>query len=101
MELVGMVQMSFSICKAEDAATEKLAAGAGRAEPNQHPKLPEPERPESSFFPLFHPFLLLKHVIWKNLWQYIIGLLCILIILFALYIGFQCAIKKAFGSTSC
>eukprot|EP01065_Artemidia_motanka_P035279 TRINITY_DN43190_c0_g1_i1.p1 TRINITY_DN43190_c0_g1~~TRINITY_DN43190_c0_g1_i1.p1 ORF type:complete len:1995 (+),score=668.52 TRINITY_DN43190_c0_g1_i1:104-6088(+) len=99
--LVGLVQLSFSLCKSEQADTKENAAGAGRAEPNQNPKLPEPERPDSSFSPLLSPFKSLYYILWKNLWKYALCIFCLAVVLFALFLTFQCAIKKALGSDNC
>lgn len=99
--LVGLVQLSFSLCAVEQKDSKAAAAGAGRAEPNQHPKLAEPERPDSSFSPLLNPCRSLYYIIWKNLGRYIICVFFIALGLFALYVAFGCAIKKMLGSVDC
>eukprot|EP01062_Namystynia_karyoxenos_P081511 TRINITY_DN8982_c0_g1_i1.p1 TRINITY_DN8982_c0_g1~~TRINITY_DN8982_c0_g1_i1.p1 ORF type:complete len:2189 (+),score=695.87 TRINITY_DN8982_c0_g1_i1:814-6567(+) len=97
-ELVGLVQLSFMLCLAAEKDDPAQAAGKGRAEPNQNPKLPDPLRPETSFSPLTSPIKAFKHILWKNGKKYIAILVCILLTGFTLYLLWESMIHKLVGA---
>jgi hypothetical protein len=72
---IGDVQLSFQLVRMDAmAADEKLAAGKGRSDPQA---MPEPDRPDSSFFWLSSPWKAAVHIFWKNYKYWIITIICI------------------------
>ncbi|XP_072773651.1 fer-1-like protein 5 [Taeniopygia guttata] len=57
--LSGKLELSLELLPAREA--EERPVGKGREEPNQHPTLPEPRRPKSSFLWLRSPLSLVRH----------------------------------------
>nr|XP_041576455.1 fer-1-like protein 5 [Taeniopygia guttata] len=57
--LSGKLELSLELLTAREA--EERPVGKGREEPNQHPPLPEPRRPKSSFLWLRSPLSLVRH----------------------------------------
>jgi hypothetical protein len=85
---VGDVQLSFQLCQIAALQSDtKLAAGKGRSEPQS---LPEPDRPDSSFFWLSSPWRAAVHIFWKNYKWYILTIACIILSAIIVYL---------FGST--
>jgi len=81
---VGDVQLSFQLCQiAAMQRDSKLAAGKGRSEPQS---LPEPDRPDSSFFWLSSPWRAAVHIFWKNYKWYILTILCLIVSAILLYL---------------
>ncbi|CUF53784.1 Hypothetical protein, putative [Bodo saltans] len=81
---VGDVQVSFQLVRLEAMAKDdKLAAGRGRAEPQA---LPDPNRPDTSYFWLTSPFKAATHILWKRFKWYIIGLLVFLLLAAFIYV---------------
>ncbi|CAF1425575.1 unnamed protein product [Adineta ricciae] len=81
-ELTGKVELELEILTEEEAA--KRPAGRGREEPNENPKLEEPQRPETSFLWFQSPFRTFKNIIWRKFKWHIIGaifLVCFIIFL--------------------
>ncbi|WP_411025790.1 hypothetical protein, partial [Salmonella sp. s55004] len=68
----------------EEEATER-PTGIARDEPNQHPALDPPIRPETTFQWFTSPWKSLRYIIWFNFKYYIIyGLLFLLLIMFVI-----------------
>ncbi|XP_059157039.1 myoferlin-like isoform X3 [Physella acuta] len=84
--LSGKVEMELELLTAAQA--EERPAGLGRDEPNAHPKLDMPKRPDTSFLWFTSPWKTFKHIIWRNYGCYLIWMLVIflIILLFALFI---------------
>jgi len=59
----GRVEISVDLYDEDEA--RKYPVGLGRKDPNQHPHLPPPDRPETSFNPL-NPFSWISKVFWKQ-----------------------------------
>ncbi|KAH9524694.1 hypothetical protein Btru_027538 [Bulinus truncatus] len=85
-QLTGKVEMELELITAAQA--EERPAGPGRDEPNMHPKLDPPKRPETSFLWFTSPWKTFKHIIWKNYGCLIITVLVVflLLLLLALFI---------------
>ncbi|MPC33776.1 Myoferlin [Portunus trituberculatus] len=79
VEIAGKIEMELEVVTEEDSKARP--AGLGRDEPNMNPKLPEPNRPATSFLWLSSPWKSFRHIIWKNYKWYCITLV-ILVILF-------------------
>lgn len=62
-QLAGEVEVTFELLSREEA--NRFKNGFGRSEPNDHPQLPPPKRPETSFNPLSIDKYITK-VFWKN-----------------------------------
>eukprot|EP00759_Apiculatamorpha_spiralis_P001933 PhF_6_TR10625/c0_g1_i1/m.17209 len=84
-KLAGEVQLSFQLVPLNDAEKPDLEAGKGRSEPNKNPFLPPPQRPETSFFWMTSPLKTMYHIIWKHYKYWIIGAVCLALILLLLY----------------
>jgi hypothetical protein len=82
---VGEVQLSFQLVPLADVEKPDFLAGKGRSEPNANPMLPPPERPASSFFFLTSPLKTMYYVIWKNYKKWIIGIVCVALLVLLLY----------------
>ena len=80
----GKVEVQIEILTEEEARMKP--AGKGRDEPNQHPKLDKPNRPETSFFWLTSPLKSFKYIIWKYYKCHIIGAVAIILLVIALAI---------------
>jgi len=81
MELTGKVEMELELVTLDEA--EAKPAGNGRDEPNDHPHLEAPNRPETSFLWFTSPWKTLKHIIWKNYkWYFIGGIILLLLVVF-------------------
>ncbi|XP_066944947.1 myoferlin-like isoform X4 [Macrobrachium rosenbergii] len=76
-EIAGKVEMEMEVLTEEEA--KERPAGQGRDEPNLNPKLPDPERPATSFLWISSPWKSFRHIIWKNYKWY-----CITFIIFFL-----------------
>jgi len=80
-ELTGKVEMELEILTEQEAA--ERPAGKAREEPNSHPTLEPPNRPETSFNWFTNPWKVFKILIWRRYkWHIIIGLILILILIF-------------------
>ncbi|XP_067657682.1 myoferlin-like isoform X1 [Haliotis asinina] len=77
--LTGKIEMELELLTAEEAAEKE--SGLGQEEPNMHPHLDPPKRPETSFMWFTSPFKTLKYIIWRNYKWYIISALIILILI--------------------
>merc|ERR1719422_2587233 len=62
--LTGKVEMELELITANEA--EEKPAGRGRDEPNQYPKLEEPNRPDTSFLWFTSPWKTFKHILWRR-----------------------------------
>ena len=82
--LQGKVEVQIEILTEEEAKMKP--AGKGRDEPNQHPKLDKPSRPETSFFWLTSPLKSFKYIIWKYYKCHIIGVGAIILLVIALVV---------------
>ena len=81
---VGDVQVSFQLVRKKAIEANKaLEVGTGRSAPHA---LPEPSRPDSSFFWLSSPWKSAVHILWKNYKWYILTLLCIAVSALLLYV---------------
>ncbi|XP_055863087.1 myoferlin-like isoform X4 [Biomphalaria glabrata] len=85
-QLTGKVEMELELLT--EAQAEERPAGLGRDEPNMHPQLDPPKRPETSFLWFTSPWKTFKYVIWKNYGCLLITILVIflLLLLVALFI---------------
>lgn len=95
---VGDVQLSFQLVRLDALEKdEKLAAGKGRAEPQA---LPDPNRPDTSYFWLTSPFKAATHILWTRYKWYILGLLLLLLLGLFIYLflseGIQVRAQKFF-----
>nr|XP_054765598.1 myoferlin-like [Lytechinus pictus] len=80
-KLAGKVEMELEIL--DESEINERPTAQGRDEPNQHPHLDEPNRPETSFLWFTSPWKSLRFVIWNNFkWRILIGLLIVLLIIF-------------------
>ena len=74
---IGDVQLSFELVRLDALEkNEKLIVGKGRSDPQA---MPEPDRPDTSFFWLSSPWKSAVHIFWKNYKWWIITILCILL----------------------
>ncbi|XP_071507429.1 myoferlin-like [Diadema antillarum] len=79
--LAGKVEMELEIL--DEGEIEERPTAPGRDEPNQHPHLDPPNRPETSFLWFTSPWKSIRFIIWYNYkWYIIIGILVILLIIF-------------------
>ena len=64
------------IAKTADAIekNDKLVVGKGRSDPQA---MPEPDRPDTSFFWLSSPWKSAVHIFWKNYKYWIVTIFCI------------------------
>ncbi|KAK7086142.1 hypothetical protein SK128_016539 [Halocaridina rubra] len=81
-EIAGKIEMELEVLTEEEA--KERPAGQGRDEPNLNPKLPEPNRPATSFLWITSPWKSFRHVIWRNYKWYCITL--VVIVLFLLFL---------------
>ncbi|XP_031416619.1 myoferlin isoform X1 [Clupea harengus] len=82
-ELGGKVELSLEIVAEKEA--DERPAGKGRDEPNMHPKLDLPKRPETSFFWFTNPCKTLKFIVWRRFKWLFIGLILLFLVL--LFLG--------------
>ncbi|XP_028415074.1 myoferlin-like [Dendronephthya gigantea] len=78
-KLTGKVELTIELLESDEA--EAKPAGKGQDEPNQHPTLKKPKRPETSFLWLSNPWKSFRFVIWRNYKWYIIGFIVLALIL--------------------
>jgi len=76
--LTGKVEMTLEILTEEESVAKP--AGKAREDPNQNPKLDEPNRPATSFLWFTSPWKSLKYILWRRYKWYIIGFLVLLIL---------------------
>jgi dysferlin len=69
-----------------DGEAGALPVGKGRAEPNLHPKLEEPNRPDDSFLWILSPWKAMRYILWKNYKDKIMILLGIIIFCLFCYV---------------
>ncbi|CAF0920234.1 unnamed protein product [Rotaria sordida] len=81
-KLTGKIELELEILT-ENEAIER-PAGRGRKQPNEHPKLELPQRPETSFLWFTSPYRAFKNIIWKKSKCYI--LLIFLLICFIIFL---------------
>ncbi|KAK2145131.1 hypothetical protein LSH36_700g01069 [Paralvinella palmiformis] len=80
-ELTGKVEMELELVP--ETESQERPAGHGRDEPNQHPKLEAPIRPDTSFLWFTSPWKTMKHIVWHNYkWYFITGIIILFIIIF-------------------
>ncbi|MRC56973.1 hypothetical protein GH877_30420, partial [Bacillus thuringiensis] len=76
--------------------------GVGRDEPNQHPFLEEPKRPQTSFLWFTSPLKTLRYIVWRNYkWYFIIAILLRILILFLILFFYSfpgAVVNKLMGS---
>ncbi|XP_063076869.1 myoferlin-like isoform X1 [Engraulis encrasicolus] len=82
-ELAGKVELSLEIVAEQEA--DERPAGKGRDEPNMHPKLDAPNRPDTSFFWFTNPCKTMKFIVWRRFKWLFIGLIFLILVL--LFIG--------------
>ncbi|KAL2078230.1 hypothetical protein ACEWY4_025915 [Coilia grayii] len=82
-ELGGKVELSLEIVAEQEA--DERPAGKGRDEPNMHPKLDAPNRPDTSFFWFTNPCKTMKFIVWRRFKWLFIGLIILILVL--LFIG--------------
>ena len=97
---IGDVQISFQVAVVDDIQkNEQLAAGKGRSAPNA---LPEPKRPDNSFFWLTSPLKSAYYILWKNYKWYIITIFCFILSAIYVWLFFAGGVNeishRAFGS---
>nr|XP_033803583.1 fer-1-like protein 5 isoform X4 [Geotrypetes seraphini] len=79
----GKVELTLEVLKENEI--EKHPAGKGREEPNIHPKLDVPIRPEASYNWLRSPLTTFKHILWRpHKAKVTISILTMCIILFVI-----------------
>ncbi|CAB3993921.1 myoferlin-like isoform X2 [Paramuricea clavata] len=85
-KLTGKVELTIELLDCDEA--ESKPAGKGHDEPNQHPALKKPKRPETSFLWIANPWKSFRFVIWRNYKWYIIGfiVLALIVLLVGLFI---------------
>ncbi|KAK6186023.1 hypothetical protein SNE40_008141 [Patella caerulea] len=77
--LTGKVEMELELISAAEA--EERPSGCGQDEPNMHPKLDPPKRPETSFLWFTSPWKTFKFIVWKRYkWYFIGGILFLIFI---------------------
>ncbi|CAF1161705.1 unnamed protein product [Rotaria sp. Silwood1] len=82
-KLTGKIELELEILTEKEVI--ERPAGRGREQPNEHPKLELPKRPETSFLWFTSPYRTFKNIIWKkSKWYIIIILLLICFIIFLL-----------------
>ncbi|KAK3890500.1 hypothetical protein Pcinc_005580 [Petrolisthes cinctipes] len=79
-QIAGKIEMELEMVSEEEAKLRP--AGQGRDDPNMNPKLPEPDRPASSFLWITSPWKSFKHILWRRYKWYCITL----VILFPLFL---------------
>jgi hypothetical protein len=99
-ELTGKVEMELELVTEEEAVARP--SGCGRDEPNEHPHLEPPKRPETSFLWFTSPWKTLKHIIWKQYkWYFIGGIILLLLIAFIILFIYSVptnAVEAMFGN---
>ncbi|XP_054030877.1 fer-1-like protein 5 [Dryobates pubescens] len=83
--LSGKLELSLELLTAKEA--EERPAGKGRKEPNMHPTLPEPPRPDWSFLWLQAPLRSLRYSLWQR-YRCRLSLALALLLLLALLLAF-------------
>ncbi|KAG8196228.1 hypothetical protein JTE90_007950 [Oedothorax gibbosus] len=83
MKLTGKLEAEFELLTPEEA--EKSPVGLGRQEPEA---LPKPQRPETSFLNILHPWKSLRYAFWRNYRGKILKLIAFFafLLLFALFL---------------
>ncbi|XP_050712149.1 myoferlin-like isoform X3 [Eriocheir sinensis] len=82
--IAGKIEMELEVVSEEDS--KQRPAGLGRDEPNMNPKLPEPNRPATSFLWLSSPWKSFRHILWKNYKWYCITLVVLIILFLFLFL---------------
>lgn len=98
-KLAGKVEMELEIL--DDLEITERPTAQGRDEPNQHPHLDDPIRPETSFMWFTSPWKSLRFIVWYNykyviLTTLLITLLVIFLILFIYNIP-SASVNRVFG----
>lgn len=83
-EIAGKIEMELEVLTEEESKTRP--AGMGRDEPNMNPKLPEPNRPATSFLWITSPWKSFRHVVWKNYKWYCITLVVLALMFLFLFL---------------
>ncbi|XP_042241541.1 myoferlin-like isoform X2 [Homarus americanus] len=83
-EIAGKIELELEVISEKDAKLRP--AGQGRDEPNMNPKLPEPNRPATSFLWITSPWKSFRHVIWKNYKWYCITLVVLVLLFLFLFL---------------
>jgi len=98
-ELAGKIEIQIEILTEEEALEKP--AGTGQDEPNQHPVLPKPKRPATSFLWFTSPWKSFKYIIWTNYkWKILMVLgIIVFIIWLALFIYYlpPAIVQKSVG----
>lgn len=77
-KLAGKIEMEMSLITGPELEDKQV--GRARDEPNQHPVLEPPKRPETSFFWFTSPWKTFKHIVWKRFKKYFITLLVVFLL---------------------
>nr|XP_045583890.1 myoferlin-like isoform X6 [Procambarus clarkii] len=83
-EIAGKIEMELEVVSEEEAKLRP--AGQGRDEPNMNPKLPDPDRPATSFLWIASPWKSFRHIIWKNYKWYCITLVVVFLLFLFLFL---------------
>ncbi|CAH8518437.1 unnamed protein product [Dicrocoelium dendriticum] len=76
--LTGKIEMELEMLTKAEALAKPT--GIARDEPNEHPHLDPPKRPETSFFWLLSPWKTFKYIIWRRFrWILLTILICVLL----------------------
>jgi len=82
-ELTGKVEMELELVSAQEV--EEKPVGKGRDDPNQHPTLDPPNRPETSFLWFTSPWKTFKYIVWKNYkWYFITFIILLFLVVFVI-----------------
>jgi len=99
-QLTGKVEMEMELVSSAEATERPV--GRARDEPNQHPKLDPPNRPDTSFLWFTSPWKTCKFIVWRRFRWYFIGAIILILIIIFLILFFYAipgtAVKKMFGA---
>ncbi|KAK4314305.1 hypothetical protein Pmani_014456 [Petrolisthes manimaculis] len=82
----GKIEMELEVVSEEEAKLRP--AGQGRDDPNMNPKLPEPDRPATSFLWITSPWKSFKHILWGCYKWYCITLVILFLLFLFLFLFF-------------
>jgi dysferlin len=98
--LTGKIEMELELVS--EAESKERPVGRARDEPNQHPTLELPKRPETSFLWFASPWKTFRLIIWRRYRIYfIVGLILLLVLIFVILFVYaipSTAVQKMFGS---
>ncbi|KAK4319224.1 hypothetical protein Pmani_009818 [Petrolisthes manimaculis] len=85
-QIAGKIEMELEVVSEEEAKLRP--AGQGRDDPNMNPKLPEPDRPATSFLWITSPWKSFKHILWGRYKWYCITLVILFLLFLFLFLFF-------------